>query len=199
MIDPWTFSLRVGKLYIGLRLFAKSKQVLKDDLSGGLKVTLLSRERLDLNISTTFTELAITTMNMLGKDNEQVLAKARGSYAPYRIQNCTGSAIYIWSDTDGSGNATDPAAVKIAHDQTVDWRFDDWKTMREVIIGAFLLNFTDILLCSTSLRRGNTALQSNSSVSHGSSYEAFLWTRKENSSSLCVLERRSSLTVCYAK
>ncbi|KIM85199.1 hypothetical protein PILCRDRAFT_817197 [Piloderma croceum F 1598] len=115
LIDPWTFSLRV----------------LKDSPSGGLKVTLSSRERLDLNISTTFTELAITTMNMLGKEKEQVLSKARGSYAPYRIQNCTGSAICIWSDTDGSGNANDPAAVKIAHDQTVDWRFDDWKTMRE--------------------------------------------------------------------
>jgi vacuolar protein sorting-associated protein 13A/C len=106
---------------------------LKDSPSGGLKVTLSSRERLDLNISTTFTELAITTMKMLGKEGEQVLSKARGSYAPYRIQNCTGSPISIWSDTDGSSNANDPAAVKIANDQTVDWRFDDWKTMREVL------------------------------------------------------------------
>jgi vacuolar protein sorting-associated protein 13A/C len=96
-------------------------------------MTLSSRERLDLNISTTFTELAITTMNMLGKEKEQVLSKARGSYAPYRIQNRTGSPILIWSDTDGSGNANDPAAVKVAHDEIVDWRFDDWRTMREVL------------------------------------------------------------------
>ena len=93
---------------------------------------LLSRERLDLNISTTFTELAITTMNMLGKEKDHVLSKPRGSYAPYRIQNCTGSQILIWSDTTGGSNATDPAATKVASDQTVDWRFDDWKTMREV-------------------------------------------------------------------
>lgn len=95
---------------------------------------LSSRERLDLNVSTTFTELAITTMNMLGKEGEHALAKARGSYAPYRIQNRTGSPIFIWADTDGSGGANDPAAVKVANDQTIDWRFDDWKTMREVLL-----------------------------------------------------------------
>jgi len=123
---------------------AEVKKVLKDSPSGALKVTLSSQERLDLNISTTFTELAITTMNMLGKEKEQVLSKARGSYAPYRIQNCTGSAICIWSDTDGSGNANDPAAVKIAHDQTVDWRFDDWKTMREVFSEFAQSNLTNL-------------------------------------------------------
>ena len=95
---------------------------------------LSSRERLDLNVSTTFTELAITTMKMLGKEGEHTLAKARGSYAPYRIQNRTGSQIFIWADTDGRGSANDPAAVEIANDQTVDWRFDDWKTMREVLL-----------------------------------------------------------------
>lgn len=94
---------------------------------------LSSRERLDLNVSTTFTELAITTMNMLGKEGEHSLSKARGSYAPYRIQNRTGSQIFIWSDTDGSGSANDPTAVEVANDQTIDWRFDDWKTMREVL------------------------------------------------------------------
>lgn len=96
-----------------------------------MKATISSRERLDLNISTTFTELAITTVNLLGK-KDQVLSKARGSYAPYRIQNRTGSPILIWSDTDGNGTADDAATVKVSNDETVDWRFDDWKTMREV-------------------------------------------------------------------
>lgn len=69
---------------------------------------------------------------MWGKEGERVLQKARGSYAPYRIRNRTGSPIFIWSDVDGSANAKDGASVKIANDETVDWRFDDWKTMREV-------------------------------------------------------------------
>lgn len=109
-------------------------------------MTLSSRERLDLNISTTFTELAITTMKMLGKEGEHVLSKARGSSAPYRIQNSTGSPISIWSDTDGTSNAKDPAAVRVAQDQVVDWRFDDWKTMREVPRTYLQLNITDLLL-----------------------------------------------------
>lgn len=99
-----------------------------------------------MNISTTFMELAITTMNMLGREKEYVLSKARGSNAPYRIRNCTGSPIFIWSDTDGSGNANDSAAVKVAHDQTVDWRFDDWKTMREVFTESAQLSFTKIVI-----------------------------------------------------
>jgi vacuolar protein sorting-associated protein 13A/C len=127
---------------------AEVKQVLKDSPTGGLKVTLSSRERLDLNISTTFMELAITTMNMLGKEKEQVLSKARGSYAPYRIQNRTGSAICIWSDTDSSGNTNDPATVKILHDQTVDWRFDDWKAMREVFTESAQSNLTNVFYCA---------------------------------------------------
>ena len=77
-------------------------------------------------------QLAIITVNMLGKEGEQVLQKARGTYAPYRIRNRTGLGIFIWSDIDGSSPARDASAVEILHDQTVDWRFDEWRTMREV-------------------------------------------------------------------
>jgi hypothetical protein len=172
---------------------------LKDDPSAGLKVTVSSRERLDLNISTTFTELAITTMNMLGKEKDQVLSKARGSYAPYRIQNCTGSPIFIWSDTAGGSNANDAAAVKVANDQTVDWRFDDWKTMREVFPEYLLLNFINLLPCSTSLHRVSIALRFNLWASRGNSYGAFLSTGKENLLFLCVLARKKILTVSCAR
>ena len=90
-----------------------------------------ARERLDLNLSTTFVELAITTLGIWNK-GEHILQKARGTYAPYRIRNQTGAPIFVWSDTDNSANTKDLDAVKILHDQTIDWRFDDWKTMREV-------------------------------------------------------------------
>ncbi|KAJ6610914.1 vacuolar protein sorting-associated protein 13 [Mycena sp. CBHHK59/15] len=115
LIDPWTFTTSVSR----------------SRPSNGLSITLASRERLDLNITTTFAELATNTLNMWGKQGEYVLQKARGSYAPYRICNRTGSAIFIWPDIDGSSSAKDVAAVKIPNDETVDWRFDDWKTMRE--------------------------------------------------------------------
>jgi vacuolar protein sorting-associated protein 13A/C len=107
-------------------------QIAEVPLIGGMNATLSSQERLDLNVSTTFAELVITTANMWGREGERVLQKARGTYAPYQIRNRTGSPIFIWSDLDGSNNAKDGATVKIANNQTIDWRFDDWKTMREV-------------------------------------------------------------------
>lgn len=114
LIDPWTFTTSITKT-----------------ANSGTSLTLASRERLDLNLTTTFAELAINTLNMWSKQGEYVLQKARGSYAPYRISNRTGSPIFIWPDVDGSSSAKDVAAVKIPNDETVDWRFDDWKTMRE--------------------------------------------------------------------
>ncbi|KAJ7071032.1 vacuolar protein sorting-associated protein 13 [Mycena amicta] len=114
LIDPWTFTTSISK-----------------NSSNAMSLTLSSRERLDLNLTTTFAELAVTTFNMWAKQGEFVLQKARGSYAPYRISNRTGSPVFVWADVDGNASAKDVPAVKIPHDETVDWRFDDWKTMRE--------------------------------------------------------------------
>ncbi|KAF8168100.1 vacuolar protein sorting-associated protein 13 [Crassisporium funariophilum] len=115
LIEPWTFTISVAK----------------ESPLGGVDLTLSARERLDLNISTTFAELAITTVNTWSKEGEIVLQKARGTYAPYRIRNQTGAPIFVWSDVDSTANTKDVDAVKILHDQIIDWRFDDWKTMRE--------------------------------------------------------------------
>jgi vacuolar protein sorting-associated protein 13A/C len=93
-----------------------------------------AQDRLDLNVSTTFAELAVTSANMWGKEGQVLLQKERGSFAPYRIRNRTGSPLFVWSDDDASRSAKDASAVKVANDQTVDWRFDDWKTMREASI-----------------------------------------------------------------
>ncbi|KAG5647989.1 hypothetical protein DXG03_007023 [Asterophora parasitica] len=115
LIDPWAFTIAVAK----------------DGPSGGTNVTLSARERLDVNLSTTFAELTTSTLNMIGKEREYALQKPRGTYAPYRIRNRTGSAITVWSDSDNTLAAKAAVPVKILNDQTVDWRFDDWKTMRE--------------------------------------------------------------------
>jgi vacuolar protein sorting-associated protein 13A/C len=94
-------------------------------------MSLSARERLNLNISTTSVELALTMLNMWTQERDRVLKQARGSYAPYRIRNRTGSPLHVWSDVDG-GERKDVSPTKIMNDETVDWRFDDWKTMREV-------------------------------------------------------------------
>lgn len=116
-------------------------QVAKDDPTGGTRVSMNAPERMELNVSTTFVELVLTTMSMWSREGAQVLSQARGSYAPYKIRNRTGSPIFVWSDVDGSANgAKDVNAVKIANEETVDWRFDDWKTMREVNKSGSLLS-----------------------------------------------------------
>ncbi|KAI0724570.1 vacuolar protein sorting-associated protein 13 [Cerioporus squamosus] len=115
LIDPWTFTASVAK----------------ESPSGGLKMSINSNQRLDVNVTMTFAELALSTMSMLGTEGERVLAKARGSYAPYRIWNRTGYPLFIWSDTEGSGNTRETNSKQIANGKTIDWRFDDWKTMRE--------------------------------------------------------------------
>ncbi|KAF8640890.1 hypothetical protein AX17_000538 [Amanita inopinata Kibby_2008] len=112
LIDPWTFTLSISK----------------DGVCGGLSYSLLSRERLDLNITATFIDTVVTTVKVWNKEGTRVLQKARGVYAPYRIRNCTGTAVYIWSDASGS---TEVSSVRLPSEKTIDWRFDDWRTTRE--------------------------------------------------------------------
>jgi len=76
-------------------------------------------------------EIATTSMKLWAQDGQEVLQKPRGIYAPYRIRNRTGYPILVWPD-DESGNSRDLAAVRVSNDQIVDWRFDDWRTTREV-------------------------------------------------------------------
>ncbi|KAF9478514.1 vacuolar protein sorting-associated protein 13 [Pholiota conissans] len=115
LIDPWTITIAVSR----------------EGAMGGANLTLSARERLDLNISTTFIELALTTFNTWSNDKQSVLQKARGTYAPYRIRNQTGAPIFVWSDIDSTSITKDIEGVKILQNQVIDWRFDDWKTMRE--------------------------------------------------------------------
>ena len=102
-------------------------------------MSINSNQRLDVNVTMTFVELALATMSMLGTEGERVLQKARGSYAPYKIWNRTGYPLFIWSDTEGSGNTRETNSKQIPNGKTIDWRFDDWKTMREVWIEICLL------------------------------------------------------------
>lgn len=116
---------------------------------------MAARERLDLNLSTTFAELATTSVNMWGRERELVLQKDRGSYAPYRIRNRTGSPLFVWSDDDvSSGMMQESNALKLNHDQIIDWRFDDWKKMREV--GPTADFFSHVLTILSMARRPNS-------------------------------------------
>ncbi|KAI0073133.1 vacuolar protein sorting-associated protein 13 [Panus rudis PR-1116 ss-1] len=114
LIDPWSFSAAVSR----------------EGATGGLTATLTSRDRLNANLSTTFVEQALATIKLIQQEGEHVLKASRGSNAPYRIRNRTGYPVYVWSDLEGHTNL-DGSGVQVPHGRTIDWRFDDWKTMRE--------------------------------------------------------------------
>src|SRR5262245_29543538 len=96
-------------------------QVSRENSAEGTKITLDARERLDLNLSTTFIELASMNLRILGSE-AQVLQKARGAYAPYRIRNHTGLPLMVWND----GVDSRDQELTLSSGQSLDWRFDDW-------------------------------------------------------------------------
>ena len=87
-----------------------------------------------MNLSTAFIELFLETLNSLSRESEHVLQKARGVRAPYRIRNLTGITLRLWSDGGRAASETRTNATVINDGETIDWRFDDWRTMREVSI-----------------------------------------------------------------
>lgn len=116
LTDPWTFSTSVSRELPSYALTTK----------------VTSTERLNLNLSTAFIEIALETLNSLSREREHVLQKARGSRAPYRIRNLTGTTLRLWSGAESDpGDVRRTNATIVNDGETVDWRFDDWRTMRE--------------------------------------------------------------------
>ena len=85
-----------------------------------------------MNLSTAFIELTLETLNSLSRGSEHLLQKARGSRAPYRIRNLTGITLHLWSDAGRAAGRGKASATVLNDGGTIDWRFDDWRTMREV-------------------------------------------------------------------
>jgi vacuolar protein sorting-associated protein 13A/C len=116
LIDPWTFTTSVSRELPSYALATK----------------VTSTERLNVNLSTAFIELALETLNSLSRESEHVLLKARGSRAPYRIRNLTGTTLRLSSGAESDPSGARKTNATIVNDgETIDWRFDDWRTMRE--------------------------------------------------------------------
>ena len=115
----------------------------KRGASPGIYVTLKSSEQLDMNLSSSFVELTLSTLTLWDKEGKKVLQKARGSYAPYRLVNRTGTTIQVWSDVSGKKGE----AKRLINGEDADWRFDDWKTTREVRFIYIFVNVTTLTYC----------------------------------------------------
>ncbi|GAA5859573.1 hypothetical protein JCM8547_006147 [Rhodosporidiobolus lusitaniae] len=111
LMDPWEFAVNVSRSVT----------------TGLLAVNVSSKKRLELNITSTFIELAMTTSALLGREGDQVFKKPRGSNAPFLLKNRTGYPISLWSEN------ADAAAQghRLNDGQDIPWRFDDWRVARE--------------------------------------------------------------------
>jgi hypothetical protein len=168
--------------------------VAKEGQNAGPTATLSARERLDLNVSTTFIELALNLASTISAQGESLLTRDRGSVAPYQICNRTGSPINVWSDADAGNDAKDLETVKIEDGQTIDWRFDDWKAMREVRQTSLSITetYSRNQLNSISPLPRRMRLGFNSLVKHGIDYAPSLLIEKANLYSHCAHAWRST-------
>lgn len=135
LVDPWNFDLTVSIFSLlteraPLNRCPKVNRVSAGPENSPLNVKLSARERLEVNLTSAFIELAITTMTVWSKEGERAMA-GRGSDAPFRVRNLTGLSILIWPEATDLGKAV--TGVKRLDDGAdVPWRFEDRKHTREV-------------------------------------------------------------------
>lgn len=95
-----------------------------------MAVKLESRKRLEVNLSSTFIDIANTTIGQLSQEADAVIKMDRGARAPFLIRNRTGFPLLVKAETGRSVPQKEPTPVDNGND--IPWRFDDWRTMREV-------------------------------------------------------------------
>ena len=114
LLDPWEFTIQA------------SKQIEPASLS--LSVT--SKKRLEVNLTSAFINLALTSRAIWDREGEALLRKTRGHSTPFLIRNRTGHSVLLWAESGDPQAKGEPTKIENLAD--VPWRFEDWRTMREV-------------------------------------------------------------------
>jgi vacuolar protein sorting-associated protein 13A/C len=98
--------------------------------SNPISVRLSAAERLELNVTSAFIELAITTATVWSREADRI-KEGRGSDAPFKVRNRTGMQIAVWGEQRDLTRS-------IKHKKYLDdgaevpWRFEDRKETRDV-------------------------------------------------------------------
>lgn len=133
LMDPWEFAIHVRPSVhstsprVAHLVLLWMPQVTRSVTTGLLSVDVSSRKRLELNITSTFIELVLTTMSIMNREGGKVFTTARGSNAPFLLKNRTGYPLCLW----GENGEAEAAAQRLEDGEETPWRFDDWRRARE--------------------------------------------------------------------
>lgn len=132
LVDPWEIhlSVRFASCVAG-EACSTLPQMSKQAEKGKSSYKFESKKRLEVNLSSTFIDIANTTMSQLSHEADSVINMDRGARAPFLIKNRTGHHIQIQAGTSSRSSAL-KEPTRIDNGRDLPWRFDDWRTMREV-------------------------------------------------------------------
>ncbi|KAN0063379.1 Vacuolar protein sorting-associated protein 13 [Thecaphora frezii] len=114
LIDPWTLDFKLARTIS----------------PPGMNITLSSRKRLELNVTTTLIETGLVAASFMSEEGIQDLQHR--NRAPFLIRNRTGYPITLWPEQEDRKQKSIPAHVDDGKD--MPWRFDGWKQMRENVM-----------------------------------------------------------------
>ncbi|EIW72804.1 hypothetical protein TREMEDRAFT_25659 [Tremella mesenterica DSM 1558] len=136
LMDPWNFDVRVTRSSAG-------------PTSSPLSVRVSAAQRLELNLSSAFIELAITSMTVWSREAQKP-RENRGQDAPFRIRNRTGLALLLWPEANDL-NKPISGVKRLDDGADVPWRFEDRRHTREAShnVSAFRHNALGIQLQDT--------------------------------------------------
>jgi vacuolar protein sorting-associated protein 13A/C len=114
LMEPWSFRLELHR-----------NPANKND---PLDVKLISNSILNVNVTHTFLESAMSAMQLMDKQRNTMYAGERGAVAPYELRNRTGYNLMVWNSTTSKEG---PTIKEIKNGSSMPWWFEDWKKRRE--------------------------------------------------------------------
>ncbi|CAK7205487.1 Vacuolar protein sorting-associated protein 13 [Sporothrix eucalyptigena] len=115
LVEPWEVSIGVGRE--------------KD--TGVFSFDVASKKTFDITVTSSSIALASKSAAFLMQTPQDVLGKARGTEAPYRIRNYTGFGIVVSSR---STLTNEEITVRLEDGDESPWSFEQWEKMRENLI-----------------------------------------------------------------
>ncbi|CAK7227470.1 Vacuolar protein sorting-associated protein 13 [Sporothrix curviconia] len=130
LVEPWEVSIGVGRE--------------KD--TGVFSFDVASKKTFDITVTSSSIALASKSAAFLMQTPQDVLGKARGTEAPYRIRNYTGFGIVVSSR---STLTNEEITARLEDGDEAPWSFEQWEKMRENLIAESQSQNVQVLLESS--------------------------------------------------